>query len=131
LKYDILQVDDKADELLLMSRAARKCNFTYKGVESLTELEAALRDTSARFYVVDIMFPINPGGIPENLAQEAVTLIRQYAHQPSICLYSGNDGISAIANDLQVKHVSKRNTCWDLVSYMENQNFPLCPATDL
>ena len=102
-----MQIDDDETVRMMTQMQSELSGLTYLGVSCLNSLEEALSANSARIHVVDGMFPEQEDGKPSLLAPRAVELIREHYQDPSIVLYSSEDDIHEIAEELRVSYIRK------------------------
>jgi len=105
--YDIVHVEDDNRYSGLVERRAIEAGLTYVNFPALDELEAALPETSARFWVTDGRFPKTRGGGVENNSTRAVELIRRCDPNARIALHSSGTFARSDAIGLEIKWFDK------------------------
>ena len=106
-KYDIMQVDDDVCMRNLVRNLSRRKELSYHGVGSLNSLEASLKGSSAKAYLVDGKFPSFEKGKEDMNAPGAFELIRAVNPEAYIMLYSSEKDGRKIADEHGVDFMSK------------------------
>ena len=86
---------------------AQGAKLTYINFQDLDELQQALPETSARFWVVDGRFPETKGRRIENNSARAVEAIRSHYPDARIGLYSAEMDGRKYAGELGIEHFDK------------------------
>ena len=105
--YDIAHVEDDSTYYGLVEKRAREVGLTYINFPVLDELEAALPETSARFWVTDGRFPETRGDAVENNSTRAVELIRRHHPNARIALHSSGTFARNDAIELEIEWFDK------------------------
>lgn len=118
--YDIVQVEDDPNTVKFVGKSSQREGLTYISFSALDELEAAVEDTSGRFWVVDGRFPKTRGDVIENNSARAVELIRSHYPDARIALYSAGMFASSDAQKLGIECFDKgAYTADDLVIHIK------------
>ena len=106
--YDIIQVEDDSDSREFLERFAQRQSLSYLGVGYLDALRDALKEHSAKVYIVDGSFPDVEGGNEKgNGFVSAIELIRDRYADAQIILHSGQWDTEDHAEELGVVAMNK------------------------
>lgn len=112
--YDIMQLDNKLEELIIMEYHAKKTNLKWVGAKNLKEYERVLESgLRAKVYVLDGNFPYDEHSSEDFLAPQAIDITRFHDEDPLIILYS-TEG-EEIAREKNVIYRSKKISTLELL----------------
>ncbi len=110
---DIIQIEDYADTREIccgfLEEAKGKINLGYLGLSCLDELKENIKCNKTNMYIIDGRFPRKKRGIIENLAKEAIEIIKSNHKDAKIVLFSGDDNLKNTASRFGVEYINKQN----------------------
>lgn len=115
MPYDIMQIEDDTKIWDFYQSAAKSEGLSLMQVASLSALEMALQQDSAKAFLVDGRFPRQSGGEVLDLAEEAIAVIRRAYPQAFIILHANVHNAEQIASRSNVEYIGKERSLSEIM----------------